>query len=346
MEQYILNKAPHIQYEIIEPECYAGGNVYYNYGCSLYWTLTDDNCKAMLAVYAAFATLSEQHKGKLLDFTSKDWEPFNDVRCEVYINGHLQKKYKETGQKDYGSKQAELDKRGWEADPIGYFQSMWGHNLATSPSPHEARIRRQEAMREAGMSVLPQPIRSTSERVLTPGEVVETEAQKKQQVLEGEALLCANPVHPLFWQFTYPHILIESREAKPTDPFLAAVAWNDALFIVSPELILPDEWEALDLETDSEQYEKGCLSAMDSSPGGIGWVPGPGYNNLPTTLSTVPTPSKEMKGSNLRTAWVDNLWGSNPAVLYRAMASLLKKGWIEQVLCESGLSISPCLSLR
>eukprot|EP00961_Rhodomonas_salina_P198908 2682981-Rhodomonas_salina.1 len=79
MEQYILNKAPHIQYEIIKPECYAGGNVNYNYGCSLYWTLTDENHKAMLAVYAAFATRSEQHKGKRLDFTSKDGEPFNDV---------------------------------------------------------------------------------------------------------------------------------------------------------------------------------------------------------------------------------------------------------------------------
>eukprot|EP00961_Rhodomonas_salina_P114265 1537474-Rhodomonas_salina.1 len=136
---------------------------------------------------------------------------------------------------------------------------------------------------------------------------------------------------------------MESREDKPTDPFLAAVAWNDALFIVSPELILPEEWEVLDLETDSEQYEKGCLSAMDSAPGGIGWVPGPGYNNLPTTPSTVPTPSnlKEMKGHNLRTMWETNLWGSNPAVLYRAMASLLKKGWIEQVRCESSLSISP-----
>eukprot|EP00961_Rhodomonas_salina_P264283 3572011-Rhodomonas_salina.1 len=67
---------------------------------------------------------------------------------------------------------------------------MWGRNLATSP--HEARIRRQEAMREAGMTVPAQQIGSTSERVLNTGERVETDAQKKQRMLEGEALLCAN----------------------------------------------------------------------------------------------------------------------------------------------------------
>eukprot|EP00961_Rhodomonas_salina_P239274 3232414-Rhodomonas_salina.1 len=58
-------------------------------------------------------------------------------------------------------------------------------------------------------------------------------------------------------------------------------------------VILPDEWEALDLETDSEQYEQGCLSAMDSAPGGIGWVPGPGYNNLP--VEPVPGPAADVQ---------------------------------------------------
>eukprot|EP00961_Rhodomonas_salina_P006707 91051-Rhodomonas_salina.1 len=49
IEHYLLTFAPHIQYDIIEPECYPGGNVNYNYWCSLYWTMTDDNSKAMLA---------------------------------------------------------------------------------------------------------------------------------------------------------------------------------------------------------------------------------------------------------------------------------------------------------
>eukprot|EP00961_Rhodomonas_salina_P288305 3896055-Rhodomonas_salina.1 len=56
VEHYLLTKAQHIQYDVIEPECYARGNVNYNYGCSLYWTLNDENRKAMLAAYAAFAT--------------------------------------------------------------------------------------------------------------------------------------------------------------------------------------------------------------------------------------------------------------------------------------------------
>eukprot|EP00961_Rhodomonas_salina_P010331 138592-Rhodomonas_salina.1 len=37
-----------------------------------------------------------------------------------------------------------------------------------------------------------------------------------------------------------------------------------------------------------------------------------------------------MKGCDLRTAWATNLWGSNPAVLYRAVASLIEKGMIKQ----------------
>eukprot|EP00961_Rhodomonas_salina_P249817 3376682-Rhodomonas_salina.1 len=197
---------------------------------------------------------------------------------------------------------------------------MWGRNLATSP--HEARIRRQEAMREAGMTVPAQPIGSTSERVLNTGERVETDAQKKQRMLEGEALLCAN------------------ARGEADRPVPIGVSWNDALFIVSPELILPDEWEALELETDSEQYEKGCLDAMDSSPDGIGWVAGPGYNNLPVTPSTVPTPTKEMKGSDLRTAWATNLWGSNPAVLYRALA---KKIVLLLVTTQQGEARPPLL---
>eukprot|EP00961_Rhodomonas_salina_P149977 2019192-Rhodomonas_salina.2 len=197
---------------------------------------------------------------------------------------------------------------------------MWGRNLATSP--HEARVRRQEAMREAGMTVPTQPIGSTSERVIAGSSdtVQETDAQKKQRMLEGEALLCANPIHPLFWQRAFPHIPVGIRGGQPTDPFLSAVPWNTALFIVSPEMVLPDEWLALNLSVDSEQYEKGCIDAMDKTKDGNGWIPGPGYNNLPISPSTVPTPTKEMKGCDLRTAWATNLWGSNPAVLYRAVA--------------------------
>eukprot|EP00961_Rhodomonas_salina_P010332 138592-Rhodomonas_salina.2 len=130
---------------------------------------------------------------------------------------------------------------------------MWGRNLATSP--HEARVRRQEAVREAGMTVPTQPIGSTSERVIAGSSdtVQETDAQKKQCMLEGEALLCYNQIHPLFWQRAFPHIPVWIRGEQPTDPFLSAVPWNTALFIVSQEMVLPDEWLALNLSVDSEQ---------------------------------------------------------------------------------------------
>eukprot|EP00961_Rhodomonas_salina_P049030 658066-Rhodomonas_salina.2 len=140
VEDYLVNAAPHLEIGLVDLETYPGGNVNFNLGVSVYFKTGDVGKKAMLAMYAAFATRSDLYNSGRLDYTRKGDEPFNDMRCE-----------------------ADLDKRGWMNDPIGYFQGMWVKNLTTSQ--HEVVVKRRTAAREAGLSVPIPAIGSSEERL-------------------------------------------------------------------------------------------------------------------------------------------------------------------------------------
>eukprot|EP00961_Rhodomonas_salina_P081418 1094675-Rhodomonas_salina.1 len=56
------------------------------------------------------------------------------------------------------------------------------------------------------------------------------------------------------------------------------------------------------------------------------WCPAPATNCLPIQQCTVPTPEGDLVQSDLRTAWMSELWGTNPAICFRAIASCILDG--------------------
>eukprot|EP00961_Rhodomonas_salina_P138459 1862311-Rhodomonas_salina.1 len=64
-------------------------------------------------------------------------------------------------------------------------------------------------------------------------------------------------------------------------------------------------------------------------------------NCLPIQPPSVPTPEGEMGECDLRKAWMQEVWGSNPSALYKAVASCIEDWVLIQVREMSGLVLSP-----
>eukprot|EP00961_Rhodomonas_salina_P049029 658066-Rhodomonas_salina.1 len=153
---------------------------------------------------------------------------------------------------------------------------------------------------------------------------------------EGEALLNAAPVYPKFWQHVNPYVEPRKRGQPQPDPMKTAVSWNPALFTVSPELLLVEEWEAVETES-TEQLEEDAVKTVESFPGQLFWIPSPAYKGVPILPNTVPEPVGELKEVDARTAFGVGLWGKDSAIIYKALSKLISCGFLSQTRSESGL---------
>eukprot|EP00961_Rhodomonas_salina_P197486 2664832-Rhodomonas_salina.1 len=150
----------------------------------------------------------------------------------------------------------------------------------------------------------------------------------------------AKPVHPLFWRMDDPYIPPSKRGYTQPDPFESSTKWHDALFIVGPNLILPDEWEMLEAEGDNVEIASELSKVIKEDAQQEGWCPGPGYNDIPIMPSSVPSPKGELKGKDILRAWQNQMWSSSPARVYKVLAVLIKDGTIVQQRQESCLRMS------
>eukprot|EP00961_Rhodomonas_salina_P075330 1010977-Rhodomonas_salina.1 len=71
-------------------------------------------------------------------------------------------------------------------------------------------------------------------------------------------------MHQHFWLFSDPYIVPQKRGAPPIDPMEQALHWKEALWEVSPKLILPAEWAAVPAPCPDFQKARHSLQAVIS----------------------------------------------------------------------------------
>ena len=332
---YLKKEAPALDPGRIEPECYAGStNVNFNFAVGFLYPRGE--FKSALELYARFGTRSTHAENKRLDYLRNDkTAPFTNIKCEVWRDGRPLSQYPECGQMEETDARKTMDLRGCEADPMTYFEHCWSAGMATSP--HEGRMRMLERAEQMGQKVADPPAGTT------PGKLLGDSRERMSLLLEsdpeGASMLIAEPMHQHFWRFSDPYIEPQKRGAPPVDPMEQALLWKEALWEVSPELILPAEWAAV--PTPGPDFQKARHSLQAVIGRGTGWLPAPAMNCLPIQPPSVPTPEGEMGECDLRKAWMQEAWGANPSALYKAVASCIEDGVLIQVREMSGLVLSP-----
>eukprot|EP00961_Rhodomonas_salina_P274449 3708146-Rhodomonas_salina.1 len=228
-----------------------------------------------------------------------------------------------------------MDLGGCEADPMTYFEHCWSVGMATFP--HKGSMCMMERADQMGQKVADPPAGTT------PGKLL-GDSRKWMSLLlesdpEGASMLIAEQMHQHFWCFSNPYIKPQKRCAPPIDQMEQALLWKEALWEVSPELILPAEWAAVQVPCPDFRKARNSLQAVIGRS--TGWLPAPAMNCLPIQPHSVPTPEGEMGECDLLKVWMQETWGANPSALYKAVASCIEDGVLIQVREMSRLVLSP-----
>eukprot|EP00961_Rhodomonas_salina_P257394 3478687-Rhodomonas_salina.1 len=89
-----------------------------------------------------------------------------------------------------------------------------------------------------------------------------------------------------------------------------------------------NEWYKVSWKSPKPELQKAlnqewypAQKARSTLPAVIGtkkvWSPSPAMNCLPIQAASIPLPEGEMGECDLRKAWMQDLWGTNPAVLLK-----------------------------
>eukprot|EP00961_Rhodomonas_salina_P157641 2122117-Rhodomonas_salina.1 len=109
-----------------------------------------------------------------------------------------------------------------------------------------------------GKKVADQQVGTTPEKV--QGDSRERMSNLLETDAEGASLLIAEPIHPHFWRFPDPYVAPCDRAAQPFDPMTQALLWREALWEVSPELLMLEEWALVPVSKSDFQKAKGVHS--------------------------------------------------------------------------------------